>query len=452
MNHPASRDAFLDRLQDFAEKNSLFTRNARILLAVSGGIDSMVMAHAMWQLGRVQGIAHCNFQLRAKESDDDEEFVREWAQKHHIPFYVRRFETESHALRQGISIQMAARALRYAWFKELCNMFEFSQVAMAHHLDDQAETFFINLARASGIKGLAGMPVMQDVFIRPLLFTNRSEIHQYAIRNHITWREDSSNPTEHYLRNKIRHRLIPLFESIYPGATENLLQTMKKLGNSLQILTRRLQEFTNDVVTYENELIRIRTSRLNQWPDAKYLLTEYLVSFHFHPVTISSILANLHSQSGKTFYSSTHRLILDRDSFFLEEIKESPEEEFVISKDTKILAFPINLTIKVFPKPHEYILTDSPLTASLDYDKISFPLVLRKWRKGDAFSPLGMTGKKKISDFFTDRKIPVPLKHKVWLLTSAGEIIWVVGHRIDNRYRITEHTSNILYLEYFPPE
>ena len=452
MHASKPEDQFTERLKAFAEENRFFTSHSKVLLAVSGGIDSMVMAHAMHCLGRVQGIAHCNFQLRGKESDDDEAFVREWANQHGIPFHLQRFETERHALLQGISLQMAARELRYGWFKELCRQYGYTQVAMAHHLDDQAETFFINLARGSGIKGLAGMPAMQDVFIRPLLFTNRAEIEEYARRNGISWREDSSNPTEKYLRNKIRHRLIPLFESIYPGATENLLQAMKKLGNSYQICSRRLGEFIKDVADIEKGMTRISISRLNQWPDAKNLLTEYLAPFHFHPDIIDAVYANLNAQSGKTFCSSSHRITKDRENLYIEKIQEPADEEYEIEEGIRSLTFPVNMKIISFPRPRGYLLPDSPLVASLDYDKIQFPLVLRKWKTGDAFIPLGMKGRKKISDFFTDKKIPVPLKKRIWLLTSAGEIVWVIGYRIDHRYRITEKTRNILYIEYFPPE
>ncbi|NMB72773.1 MAG: tRNA lysidine(34) synthetase TilS [Bacteroidales bacterium] len=451
--HPSPQeDPFISGLLSFADENRFFTASSKILLAVSGGIDSMVMAHAMHRLGRVQGIAHCNFQLRGKESDDDEAFVKKWTENHGIPFHLKRFDTERHALLKGISIQMAARELRYGWFNELCKQHGYTQVAMAHHLDDQAETFFINLARGSGIKGLAGMPAMQGVFIRPLLFATRVEIEEYATRNAVTWREDSSNPTEKYLRNKIRHRLIPLFESIYPGATENLLQAMKKLDNSYQICSQRIREFTNDVIAFENGIVRISISRLNQWPDARNLLTEYLASFHFHPDTINAVFSNLNAQSGKIFCSSSHKITKDRDSLYIEELKEPADEEYVIEEDTHALTFPVNMKFVYFPRPRGYLLPDSPLVASLDYDKLQFPLILRKWRPGDSFYPLGMKGSKKISDFFTDKKIPVPLKKKIWLLTSEGEIVWVIGHRIDHRYRITEKTKNILYIEYFPSE
>jgi len=452
MDSSKPEDKFIERLKAFAQENRFFTDHSKVLLAVSGGIDSMVMAHALHRLGRVQAIAHCNFQLRGKESDEDEAFVKEWADKQSIPFHFKRFETEHYALLHGISIQMAARELRYEWFRELCSQFGYTHVAMAHHLDDQAETFFINLARGSGIKGLSGMPAVQDVFIRPLLFAKRSDIEEYASRNDITWREDSSNPTEKYLRNKIRHRLIPLFESIYPGATENLLQAMKKLGNSYQIFSHRLLEFINNVAVNEEGLIRISIPKLSQWPDAKNLLTEYLASFRFHPDTIAAIYTSLNAQSGKSFCSSSHRIIKDREYIFIEELQETIDEEYAIDEGIRSLTFPVNMKFISFPRPRGYLMPDSPLVASLDHDKIQFPLVLRKWKTGDAFYPLGMKGKKKISDFFTDKKVPVPLKKRIWLLTSGGEIIWVVGYRIDHRYRITEKTRNILYIEYFPNE
>lgn len=452
MHTTEPEDQFTEGMKAFAEKNHFFTRHSKVLLAVSGGIDSMVMAHAMHSLKWVQGIAHCNFQLRGKESDEDESFVREWAKKHGIPFYLQRFETERHALLQGISLQMAARELRYNWFKELCSQYGYTQVAIAHHLDDQAETFFINLARGSGIKGLAGIPVKQDVFIRPLLFATRAEIEEYARRSGINWREDSSNSTEKYLRNKIRHRLIPLLESIYPGATENLLQSMKKLGNSYQICSQRLREFINDVAANKKGITGISIPRLYHWPDAKNLLTEYLASFHFHSDTIDAIYTNLNAQSGKIFCSSSHRIIKDRENLYIEEIQEPDNIEYAIEEGIRSLTFPVNMKFISFPKPRGYLLPDSPLVASLDYDKIQFPLVLRKWKTGDAFYPLGMKGRKKVSDFFTDKKVPIPFKKQIWLLTSAGEIVWIVGYRIDHRYRITEKTRNVLYIEYFPPE
>jgi len=440
-------DAFVQKLSSYIASHRLMQPGERVLLTVSGGIDSMVMAEAMHALGLVHGIAHCNFSLRGKESDEDEQFVTAYALQKGIPFFTKRFDTHGYAAERGISIQMAARELRYDWFDELCRHEGFDLIAMAHHLDDQAETFFINLARGSGIRGLAGMPVKTGRIIRPMMFTNRTEIREYALQNRIQWREDSSNASDKYLRNKIRLHLLPLFREIYPGSGENLLRSMQRLEVAEKVFLDRLAGFKKSVAQEKAGIIRFDIEALRQQPMYEPLFTELLMEFRFHPDVIQDVLASFDAQPGKTFLSSEYRLVKDREAFILDAPAVDTGTRFYIEPGINHITDPVEMNISVFSKPEGYTPPADKTIACLDLDRLEYPLVLRRWQPGDAFQPLGMTGMKKLSDFFTDMKIAVTLKSRIWLLLSGDRIVWVMGHRIDHRFRITENTKNVCQME-----
>ncbi len=429
-------------------RNKLFDQNDCILLTVSGGIDSMTMLELFHKLGYKYGIAHCNFMLRESESNQDQEFVRNIALKYNIEFHTINFETRKYAGENKISIQMAARDLRYNWFNQIALKYGYTKIATAHNLNDLAETFLINLSRGTGIKGLTGIPVKSGKIIRPLLFASRENIISYAKQHNITYREDSSNAETKYLRNAIRHNIIHAFEEITPHFLHALENTSRLLRSTHKIYINNIDKIRERLfIKKNNNEIQIEINQLKTNKIEAEILYDLLQPYNFTLDNCEKILNTLEHQPGIKYLSKTHRIIKDREYLIITENNEGQNDEIEVTENSDNRDLPFKMSIKRIKTKELDTFKLPPNIAIFDSAKVTFPLTLRKWRKGDYFYPLGMKGRKKISDFFNDNKFSIYDKENTWLLTSGKDIMWIINHRTDNRYRITETTKNIILIE-----
>jgi len=415
-----------------------FLKGKKLLLACSGGVDSVVLAHLCKSEGLDIALAHCNFKLRGTESDGDEAFVRNLASSLELEVLVKEFDTLDYAQNHRGSVQMAARELRYQWFNQLLADKSFDCLLTAHHLDDDLETFLINLSRGTGLEGLLGIPEQNDKVIRPLLVFTRQEIMAYAEEQKIQWREDSSNSESKYLRNKIRHGIVPKLKELHPTFVQNFIQTQSYLHQTSDLVNNHLEEVKTRLFQKADGTIKVNIADLQKLQPLQAYLYGLFHGFGFSDW--EAVHGLLTSMSGKEVLSKTHRLLKDRDQLILSKIKTRVNEHFpVFDKDT-MLEQPIKLTMEKVDS------VTKPLTNTvfLDKEKLNFPMVLRNWGKGDYFYPFGMKGKKKLSKFFKDEKIDVVSKEKQWLLCSDDEIVWVVGKRADERFRVDDSTRQIV--------
>ena len=425
-----------EKFQNHLSETFPFLKGKKLLLAVSGGIDSMVMLHLFQKLQSKIAIVHCNFQLRDVESFEDEKFVIAYADSNKIPIHTTKFDTQAFAEDYKLSTQVAARELRYNWFYELLETEKYDYILTAHHADDNLETFLINLSRGTGLEGLTGIPSQNDQVIRPLLIFNRTEIEQYAIDHKITWREDSSNASDKYLRNKIRHDLVPLLKELNPNFltsfqnTQSYLQESKVMADDAAIMVYQ------QIASEHDDEIHFDLKKLKQLPNYTSYLYQWLRVFGFTAWNDIYELAN--GQSGKQVFSPEYRLLKNRHFLIVAPIDDEVEsQEFTIDKNQQEVNFPIKLSFcKVADTTHV-----SNSVIFVDAEKLQFPLTLRKWQSGDVFQPFGMQGQsKKLSKFFKDEKLSLFAKENVWLLCSENQIVWVVGYRQDERFK-TEHTT-----------
>ena len=481
----------LKEFKSFVEKHNLIERDDRVLLALSGGIDSMVLAkllllsHRDTETPRHQGLvsepvevptvqssvfrvqssiafAHCNFHLRGEDSDRDERFVTAFAKENNIPIYVKHFDTEAYAKEHSLSIEMAARELRYAWFKELKEFHNFDKVALAHHGDDQIETFFINLLRGSGIKGLKGMKPQNDFYIRPLLWSNRNEIETFAKDNGIRWVEDYTNQETVYLRNKIRHNIIPIFDEMKNNARQSLNFSIDCLSSENDLYRSLLEEKFASIEHVDGDCRSIDVKYFLENENGRQLLFEWVRRNGFNFEQSESMFeAMKNGKSGSMWQSVGTRLIasVQKDKIEIFEEREG-DEEFIVEKtprhrdtETPSVEFPATLrlcdsaTLRLnsYNKDEGFqLIKDPKVAAQFDMDKIAFPLKLRHWKKGDRFKPLGMKGSKLLSDFFNDLGFSEYQKRNVWIMEdSNGLILWVVGYRINDKVKILDSTKVI---------
>jgi tRNA(Ile)-lysidine synthase len=427
------------RFRKHIDQNFPFLAGKRILVACSGGIDSVVLAYLLKDLGEDMGLAHCNFGLRGKESDDDQLFVVELSERWNIPVFAESFETKKYAEIHKVSTQMAARNLRYQWFEEIRSDFQYDFVATAHHADDDLETFFINFSRGTGLRGLTGIPEHNDFIVRPLLAFSREDIFRFAKENKIAWREDSSNIGKDYLRNQIRHDVIPPFKNISDAWLSTFRKTQNNLRNSEALVQDYLQLVTHLVMEEGPLGLSLHISKLNELPNRQALLYELLAPYGFTAwVDIDHLLAG---QSGKQIFSKSFRLIKDREVLLLTQI---PSEEIKDEKNITKSESQIDEPLKMSFIPTDKMGYIDNRTIYVDNDKLMYPLTLRKWQEGDVFQPFGMKGKKKLSKFFKDEKLSLAAKREVWVLLSKNQIVWIVGHRMDDRFKITPNTNKIL--------
>jgi tRNA(Ile)-lysidine synthase len=435
----------IKRFLDYSEQNRLFSKEAKILLAVSGGIDSMVMAGLFREAGINHAIAHCNFTLRGTESDGDEKFVSDYATKYGIPFYAKKFDTVAFCAEKGISVQMAARELRYSWFDKTVAEEGFDAVSVAHNLNDNAETFLINLLRGTGLNGLTGMSPRHGNVIRPLLFATRDEIAAYAIENRITFREDSSNSQTKYIRNRLRNRVIPELLGVNARSLAAITATMEHLNSSAAIIGACLDDIRKSVFRTSGDDITADVSALSALRPEGPFMFELFRKYGLSPGQTRDLLALLESPTGKYITTSSHRILRDRNRLIITARKEGQEPAYSFASLDEMSLSGLYSDITVIGQGNDP-LPSGNLTACLDLDLLKFPLTVRRWKPGDRFSPLGMTGMKKISDFLTDLKLPLTSKEKVMLLLSGDDVVWVMGYRIDNRYRVAPATGKILLI------
>ncbi len=419
-------------LNSFAKKfenTYALQEGQNIAVACSGGVDSMVLCHLLLQLDIPFCVLHCNFHLRGEDSNDDAAFVRRFAEKHLLEFDQIDFDTRSYAKEKGISIQMAARELRYEWFDKIKREKNISWVATAHHLDDDIETVLINIGRGTGIRGVVGIPDKDNGFIRPLLSFTKEQILRFAEANNIVWREDKSNLSTDYLRNYLRHKVIPVWKEEVSDLPIGFKNTKNHLMQTLQLQRDYLELIKNQVCTSTDFGIQINLNQLNSFPNTSALLYELLFPFGF--TAWEDIFHLENAQSGKMILSDTHRLIKDRDNLLLSEKQINRNIKSIYLRNQQELEDMSIILAKLTAKVFKF---ETKRTIFVSEKKISFPLELRRWKAGDFFYPAGMTGKKKLSKYFKDEKYSLLEKEAIWVLCCKNEIVWVVGHRADRRF------------------
>ncbi|RTY87986.1 tRNA lysidine(34) synthetase TilS [Flavobacterium sp. GT3R68] len=432
----------LQKLQNHLHANLPFLVGKKLLLATSGGLDSMVMADLFHQLDYEIALAHCNFQLRGVESFEDQNFVQDYATQNEIRLFVTQFDTEAFAKDYKLSTQVAARELRYNWFYELLETEKYDYILTAHHADDSLETFLINLSRGTGLEGLDGIPMKNSQVIRPFLAFSRSEILDYAVSHEIQWREDSSNASDKYLRNKIRHDVVPVLKEINP----DFLAAFQKTQTYLQEATKMVEDAAimvyHQVAKDEGDAIHFDLKQLMRLPNYRSYLYQWLNEFGF--TSWGDIYDLVEAQSGKQVFSESFRLLKDRGLLIVAPLSHIDRaKEFVIEQNQTEVNFPIKLAFRQVTD----ISVEENSAIFVDEDQLTFPLVLRRWQEGDSFFPLGMDGKsKKVSKLFKDLKLSLIEKENSWLLCCANQIVWVVGIRQDERFKITNTTQNRLQI------
>jgi len=437
----------LDKFLKYIEENHLFNKEDKVLLAVSGGIDSMVMVDLFIRSGIKSGIAHCNFCLRGRESDKDEELVKNMAAFHKIPFYSTRFETKKYSESKGISIQMAARELRYDWFEETRRKKRYDVIAVAHNLNDNIETLLINLTRGTGIAGLTGIKNSGNNIVRPLLFAPREMIREYQIKHRVKFREDRSNTQTKYTRNKIRHLVIPVLKEINPSIEATLNETCERLGATNDIVNYFTDKLRKSLLKEKDGNLAMNITRLKPLLRNNTLLYELFKPFGINGSLVSDLHNIAEGETGSHLFTGTYRFLKNRNEIIISVQAKTKDEYYKANSLAGLRKIPGIVSVsKIIPAPGFIIPSDRD-TACLDFEKISFPIVLRKWLPGDFFYPLGMKKKKKLSDYFIDSKLSRLDKEKALILESGSKIAWIVGERIDDRFKVTDATRKILIIK-----
>jgi tRNA(Ile)-lysidine synthase len=431
----------LTLLKNHIENELPFIKGKRILVAVSGGIDSMVLADLLLKLHFQIAVLHCNFQLRSYESDADAILVQNWTQINKLDFFTKKFETTLFAAENNVSIQMAARDLRYDWFEEIRAKNQYDYIATAHHLEDQLETFIINLSRGTGLDGLLGIPQLHRNIVRPLSKFSKEQIQQYAAKQAIVWREDASNASDKYLRNKIRHHIVPTLKSLNPTFLQNFQQTLHHLKQSQSLVNEGYEMVFKNLIVHDHNVQICAVEKLVALKNYPAFLYEWLKGFGFKAwLDIESLV---HAETGKYVESEGFILQKEYGNLVLQPqiTKKNNTKYFIYDTNEKL-----NLPLRIDFKMVEKVLLSNPNTIFVDFDILVFPLQLRNWQENDVFYPFGMIGKKKLTKFFKDAKIPQFQKQQTWVLCSGSDIIWIVGFRADNRFKVTKQTKNIIQI------
>lgn len=441
----------------------LFQKKDRLIIAVSGGADSVVLCELCYRAGFNFEIAHCNFQLRGEESERDEKFVRSLAEKYGVKIFVKKFDTKEYAEKNKVSIQVAARELRYDWFGELIEADQSGSVtdnqeppsyikhctsylATAHHANDNIETVMMNFFKGTGITGLRGILPKQGNIVRPLLFAKKEEILAFIEQNNLSYVEDSSNSSDKYTRNYFRHHLIPSVEKIFPQAEENLIHNIERFRETDLLFQQSIQLHRKKLLEKKGNEVHIPVFKLLKSTPLKTIVYEIIKDFGFTARQTDEVIGLIKSESGKYISSHTHKIIKNRNWLIIAPINTLEAAHILIDKNTREVEFELGkLKLKRYANPHDHPV-DSKNIATIDFDQVAFPFLLRKWRQGDYFYPLGMQRKKKLSRFFIDQKLSITDKEKIWILESNKKIIWIIGQRIDDRVKIRQSTKNILEL------
>lgn len=432
----------LRRVEKYIEKKELLAPNSKVIVGLSGGADSMALLDILTLLGYRCIAAHCNFHLRGEESNRDAAFVKQWCKTTDIEFTSIDFDTEGYAADKKISIEMAARELRYRWFEIIRKQYNAQVIAVAHHKDDSIETVLLNLVRGTGIHGLTGIAPKNGYIVRPLLCLSRLDVENYLDERGIPHVLDSTNNEAIYVRNFLRLNIIPELEKLNPAVKDAISRTSDNIAEAEKVYNSAIEKDIRQVFS-EN---KIDISELHKTASPQSVLFELLSPLGFQSSVIDDVLNCLDGISGKVFYSNEYRLIKDREYLLLDKIgQEEQKDEILIDKTSQEITHPIHLNINL--KQNDNSIEKDANKLSADADKLTFPLVLRKWKQGDWFIPFGMKGRKKLSDYFSDQKFSLKDKEDCWILTSGDDIVWIVGERSDNRFRVTEETKNVLCVE-----
>lgn len=447
----------LQQFQQHLKNNfsQLSTNNCKLLLAVSGGIDSVVMTDLFYKSGFDFSIAHCNFKLRGEESDRDEAFVRSLALKYNKQVFTTQFDTEFYADENKLSIQEAARKLRYSWFAEVVESLKlkveseetiFNYIVIAHNADDNIETLLLFLFRGTGLSGLTGITAFdkERKIIRPLLFASRNDIAAYAKQNNINWVEDSSNATDKYKRNFLRHQIIPLIEKEFPNAKQNLLEDIERLKDAYILYNQSIELQKKKLIELKGNEVHVPILKLKNAKALNAIIWEIIKDYNFHAQQVEEIKKLFNADNSKYVSSASHRVIKNRNWLIISPNKTEEADFILIDENTSEINFKNgNLRFEKLSTVKAQLSTLSSIV-QLDAKQIEFPLILRKWKQGDYFYPLGMRKKKKLSRFFIDQKLSATEKENIWLLESNKKILWIINHRIDERFKITPATNTIL--------
>ncbi len=439
----------LDQVRQFIVQENLFDLEAdTVLVAVSGGLDSVVLLDVLHRLGARLAVAHGHFGLRGAEADADEQFVRKLAKQYEVPYFAEFFQTKAFAEREGISTQMAARLLRYRWFEEARAANGYAAIATGHHRRDQAETMLLNLTHGTGLAGLHGIRAKNDRVVRPLLAQAKDDLYDYLVENRLIWREDASNDSPVYQRNRLRQQVLPVLREINPNLDNTLAATAERVGGAEEIVRRYVADTAAQARRDAPEATYFSIATLQNTAAATLVLHELLRPFGFSWPVTKEIVASFKGLAGKQFDSPTHRLVKDRDQLVITPRRLAQYGTFQLAEGQEdLLADGLRLRASQHAGAG-YEIPRSRSTAALDADKLKFPLTLRRWQEGDSFMPLGLKGKKHLSDFLIDQKVPLNLKDDVRVLTSAdGKICWVVGFRVDERFKVDEETTRVLAVQ-----
>lgn len=463
------QEKFLQQLKRFP----FLQKQQKQLLAVSGGVDSIVLCDLMFVSEYDFVITHCNFQLRGAESERDEQFVRSLGAKYGKEILVKRFDTEKYASENKVSIQVAARELRYEWFNELVSK-EYSMfnnqysifkeelttdnsqltthsihyILTAHHANDNIETVLLNFFKGTGISGLHGILPVQGKIVRPLLFAKKEELAAYANKNDLPFVEDSSNLSDKYTRNFFRHNLFPMLKEIYPNVEDNLLNNIQRLTEAEELYRQSVEQHQKKLLEHKGNEVHIPVLKLKKTSPLSTVIYEIIKDFGFTSNRVQEVVELLESETGKYLSSSSHRIIKNRNWLIISSHQTTGAANILIEKtDKKVVFSDGELSFEIVDSV-SFTISDSNFTAALDRSEITFPLLLRKWKQGDYFYPLGMKKKKKLSRFFIDQKLSKTDKENVWVLEMNKKIIWIVGHRIDDRFKIQPTTKQVLKISF----
>jgi tRNA(Ile)-lysidine synthase len=437
----------LNQFQEFVKQNQLFNASDKLLLAVSGGVDSMVLFHLCLKAGYEFSVAHVNFKLRGENADADEALVINTCKAFKIDCFTTNFNTQNYANEKKLSIQMAARELRYNYFDQLIQQHQFTKLLTAHHANDQIETFFINLLRSSGIKGLKGIPMQNENIIRPLLFATKNQIETYANTHQIIFHTDSSNLKDDYLRNHLRHHVIPAFNNASPNATIQILNSIQHLNDDFNLLQELHQKAFKNLITTHAHGIIINKTKLQVYANAQAMLFAYVKNYGFNKSQVQQMLQHKQDESGKLYYSNTHKILNNRNEFIISLIeKPNTLEEIIIHNIGQTITTPLHIKMQLSSVNEVNYKNAHANEAYFDASKIKFPLKLRLWQAGDQMQPLGMKNKKNLSDILIDNKVDILTKTNTYVLcNNNNQIIWLIGHRLSEQFKIDPKTKNVLY-------
>ncbi len=449
----------LEKFKEYISQHHLFNPKDKLLLAVSGGVDSVVLCELCKQAGYDFAIAHCNFKLRGEESERDEQFVKNLAEKYEVVFYTQSFNTKTIAAAEKKSIEETARDLRYAWFNELIGNTQLGKenvnycplpfahfILTAHHANDNIETVLMNFFRGTGIKGLHGILPKQNKIVRPLLFAKKEMLTAFAVANNLAFVTDYTNAQNDFTRNYFRNELIPAVQKIFPAAEENILNNIERLGEAEQLYNQSIALHKTKLLQKKGNEIHIPVLKLQKTKPLVTVLFEIIKEYNFTSHQTTAIIALLQSESGKYVQSATHRIIRNRKWLIISPNKTDEAANILIENGDAKIVFELGI-LQIEKLTELPAINHQPSTALLDAAEIKYPLLLRKWKQGDYFYPLGMQKKKKLSRFFIDQKLPLTQKEKVWVIESNKKILWVVGMRIDDRFKIISTTKKVLLIK-----